>query len=181
MSRRIALTLFGIGLALAAPAWAQTQITTGVIQGTVSDQSGALVPGAAVEVRNLDTNFVRALTTGDDGRFVFLQLPPGRYRVTVSLQGFATHVQEDIPLTVGLSVNLSPVLKVSGTAETVTVTAASPIIDITRTEVSTTLNETTVSTTPILGRKFEDLLTLTGSGVRRPPAQAGAMSYPLSL
>ncbi len=160
MSRRIAL-IVGIGLALAVPAWAQSQITTGVIQGTVSDQSGALVPGAGVEVRNLDTNFVRTLTTGDDGRFVFLQLPPGRYRVTVSLQGFATHVQEDIILTVGQSINLSPVLKVSGTAETVTVTGASPIIDITRTEVSTTLNETTVSTTPILGRKFEDLLTLT--------------------
>jgi hypothetical protein len=160
MSRRIAL-IVGIGLALAVPAWAQTQITTGVIQGTVSDQSDALVPGAAVEVRNLDTNFVRALTTGDDGRFVFLQLPPGRYRVTVTLQGFATHVQEDIILTVGQSVNLSPLLKVSGAAETVTVTGASPIIDITRTEVSTTLNETTVSTTPILGRKFEDLLTLT--------------------
>lgn len=159
MSRRVGL-LFGIGLALAVPAWGQTQITTGVIQGTVSDPSGALVPGAAVEVRNVDTNFLRALTTGDDGRFVFLQLSPGRYTVTVSLQGFATHVQEDITLTVGQSINLSPVLKVSGTAETVTVTGVSAI-DVTRTEVSNTLTETTISTTPILGRKFEDLLTLT--------------------
>ena len=75
MSKRIAF-IFGIGLTLAVPTWAQTQITTGVIQGTVSDQSGAVVPGAAVEVRNLETNFLRALTTGDDGRFVFLQLPP---------------------------------------------------------------------------------------------------------
>ena len=81
-------------------------------------------------------------------------------RVTVSLQGFATHVQEDVTLTVGQAVTLNPVLKVSGTAETVTVTGTS-FIDVTRTEVSNTLNETTISTTPILGRKFEDLLTLT--------------------
>jgi hypothetical protein len=159
MLKRIAL-IFGIGLALAVPVWGQTQITTGVIQGTVSDQSGASVPGASVEVRNVATNFVRALTTGDDGRFVFLQLAPGRYTVTVSLQGFATHVQEDVALTVGQSVTLNPVLKVSGTAEIVTVTGFSAI-DVTRTEVSNTLDETTVSTTPILGRKFEDLLTLT--------------------
>ena len=153
--------IFGIGLALAgAPAWGQTQITTGVIQGTVSDASGGVVPGAEVEATNVETNSIRSLTTGGDGRFVFLQLRPGRYRVTVRLQGFATHVQEDVNLTVGQSISLNPVLKVSGTAETVTVTGVSGI-DVTRTEVSNTLNETIVSTTPILGRKFEDLLTLT--------------------
>ena len=147
-------------LVAALPASSQTQITTGVIQGTVTDPTGAVVPGAYVEVRNPGTNFVRALTTGTDGRFVALQLPPGPYRVTVSLSGFATHVQEDINLTVGQSITINPVLKVSGTAETVTVTGTA-FVDVTRTEVSNTLNETTISSTPILGRKFEDLLTLT--------------------
>ncbi len=159
MSRRIAI-LFGVVLTVGPPVWAQTQITTGVIQGTVSDPSGALVPGAAVEVRNVDTNASRSQITGADGRFVFLQLRPGRYTLTVTLQGFATHVQEEVTLTVGQSITVNPVLKVSGTAETVTVTG-STFIDVTRTEVSNTLNETTISTTPILGRKFEDLLTLT--------------------
>jgi hypothetical protein len=159
MLRRAAL-VFAVGLALAAPGWTQSQITTGVIQGTVSDTTGAVVPGAEIEVRNAATNFTRTLSTGADGRYVFLQLPPGRYTVTVSKQGFATHVQENVNLTVGLTVNVSPVLKVSGTAETVTVTGVSGV-DTSRTEVSNTLNETTVSTTPILGRKFEDLLTLT--------------------
>ena len=159
MSRRIAI-IVGLVLAVALPAWGQTQITTGVIQGTVSDQSGGLVPGATVEVRHLDTNSTRAQTTSPDGRFVFLQLRPGRYTLTVSLAGFATHVQEDLTLSVGQSVTVNPVLKVSGTAETVTVTGSS-FIDVTRTEVSNTLDETTISTTPILGRKFEDFLTLT--------------------
>ena len=159
MTRCMAL-LVGVILAIAPSALAQTQITTGVIQGTVTDQSGALVPGGNVEVRNSDTNSTRAQTTGADGRFVFVQLRPGRYTLTVTLQGFATHVQKDMDLTVGQAITLNPVLKVSGAAETVTVTGSS-LIDVTRTEVSNTLNETTVSTTPILGRKFEDLLTLT--------------------
>jgi len=159
MLRRVGL-VFGIALALAATAGAQSQITTGVIQGTVSDATGAVMPGAEVEARNVDTNARRTLTTGAEGRFVFLQLQPGRYTVTVSKQGFATLVQENINLTVGQSVTLTPVMKVSGTAETVTVTGISGV-DTSRTEVSNTLNETTVSTTPILGRKFEDLLTLT--------------------
>ncbi len=159
MSRRIAI-IAGLVLAVAVPAWGQTQITTGVIQGTVSDQSGAPVPGALVEVRNVDTNSARAQTTLADGRFVFLQLRPGRHTLTVTLVGFATHVQEDVTVTVGQSITLNPVLKVSGTAETITVTGSS-LIDVTRTEVSNTLDETIVSTTPILGRKFEDLLTLT--------------------
>jgi hypothetical protein len=159
MSTRIAI-IVGVALAVTVPAWGQTQITTGVIQGTVSDQSGAPVPGANVGVTNIDTNSARAQTTGVDGRFVFLQLRPGGYRVTVTLQGFATHVQEDIILTVGQSVTLNPVLKVSGTAETVTVTGSS-FIDVSSPTVGNTLNETAVSNTPILGRKFEDLLTLT--------------------
>jgi hypothetical protein len=159
MSRRLAVIVVVVW-AVALPAWGQTQITTGVIQGTVSDQSGALVPGALVEVRNVETNTARSQTTGGDGRFVFLQLRPGTYTVTVSLQGFATHVQEQVTITVGQSVTLNPELKVSGTAETVTVSGTA-LIDVTRTEVSNTLNEATISTTPILGRKFEDLLTLT--------------------
>ena len=159
MTRCIA-AIVGIILAIAPSASGQTQITTGVIQGTVTDQSGALVPGANVEVRNSDTNSTRAQTTGADGRFVFVQLRPGRYTLTVTLQGFATHVQKDVDLTVGQAITLNPVLKVSGATETVTVTGSS-LIAVTRTAVSNPLNETTVSTTPILGRKFEDLLTLT--------------------
>lgn len=159
MSRPIALIL-AMTVVAALPAWSQTQITAGVIQGTVTDATGAVIPGAAVEVRNTATNLARALITSADGRFVALQLQPGPYRVTVTLAGFATHVQEDVNLTVGQSITINPVLKVSGTAETVTVTGTS-FVDVTRTEVSTTLNETTIGSTPILGRKFEDLLTLT--------------------
>jgi hypothetical protein len=145
---------------LAAAAGAQTQITTGVIQGVVVDSSGAVVPGVQVEARNLDTNLARTTTTDGNGRFVFLQLAPGRYTVTFTLTGFATAVQENLPVTVGQAVELRPTMKVSAVEEKVTVTAESPV-DVTRTEVSNTLDQTTIATMPVLGRKFEDLLSLT--------------------
>ena len=99
--------------------------------------------------------------TETDGRFVFLQLPPGNYRVTFTLSGFATMVQENIQLTVGQAVSLPIVMKVSGVSETVTVTTGTRVIETSRTAAATTLNQTTIETIPILGRKFEDLLTLT--------------------
>src|SRR5437870_10050268 len=153
------VTLF-IALAMATVASSQTQITTGTIQGTVTDANGAIVPGATVEIKNLETNLTKTLTTDDGGRFVALALPPGKYSVTVSTQGFATAVAESLDLLVGQALNLPVAMKVSGIAERVTITGT-PTIDTVKTESSSTLNETTVSATPILGRKFEDLLTLT--------------------
>jgi Carboxypeptidase regulatory-like domain/TonB dependent receptor-like, beta-barrel/TonB-dependent Receptor Plug Domain len=141
-------------------AFAQTQITTGTIQGTVLDENGAAVPGAVVEVKHLDTNLVKNFTTDEAGRFVVLALPPGPYSVTVTKSGFATLVVERADLTVGQAMNLPLSMKVSGVAERVTV-STTPTVDTLKTESSTTLNETVVAQTPILGRKFEDLLTLT--------------------
>lgn len=164
--RSFASQAIGIGICLlvtllfAAPrVSAQTQITTGTIQGTVLDANGAAVPGADVEIKNLDTNATTNLSTNEDGKFVGLQLPPGRYSVTVTKQGFTTLVLPDASLTVGQAINLPLSMNVSGVEERVTVTA--PTVDTVKTEASTTLNERTVNNTPILGRKFEDLLTLT--------------------
>src|ERR1044072_6773792 len=92
-ARRIFVFTFGLLLVLAfaaGTATAQTQITTGVIQGMVEDEQGATVPGVSVEVKNVETNLTRTLTTDESGRFVFLPLPPGRDPLTASKQGFAT-------------------------------------------------------------------------------------------
>jgi hypothetical protein len=155
---------FGICLlaicVLALPVLAQTQSITGTIQGTVLDANGAALPGATVDIKNVDTNLTRNLVTDEEGRFVALSLSPGRYTVTVSKEGFARLLVENADLTVGQALNLPLSMKVSGVEEQVTI-SATPTVDTLKTESSTTLNENAVSNTPILGRKFEDLLTLT--------------------
>src|ERR1041384_1002320 len=136
-------------LLIASSAGAQTQITTGTIQGSVVDVNGAVVPGANVEIKNLGTNATRTLTTDEEGRFVAPLLQPGNYSVTVAKQGFATTVNENVPLTVGQALNLPFSLKITDVQETVTVTTT-PTVDTVKTEASTTMNETAVSTTPVL-------------------------------
>jgi hypothetical protein len=149
----------GVAMAL-APSVSAQQITTAVIQGTVLDSSGAVVPGVTVEAVQLDTNLTQTRTTGADGRFAFLQLPPGRYKVTFSLSGFATVVRDTLDLTVGQNLTLNQPLSVSNVAETVTVSGTTTV-ETSRAAVASTLDQRTVENTPILGRKFEDLLTLT--------------------
>ena len=155
----VVLVLAGL-LAVVGPVWGQSQITAGTIQGDVVDEKGGLVPGATVEIKNLDTNLTKTQTTGSEGRFAFLLLPPGRYTLTISKPGFATVVQENFNLTVGQAISLPVSMKVSAVAERIVVTAT-PTVEVTKTESSSTLNQLTVGTTPVLGRKFEDLLTLT--------------------
>jgi hypothetical protein len=148
-------------LLLLAPAIAaQTQSTTGTMEVLVLDANGAAVSGANVEIKNVDTNATRNGTTDDDGRFLAPQLQPGNYSVTVSKDGFASGVLESTQITVGDTKNIRVNLQVSGVAAQVTITETL-VVDTQKTQVSTTLNETTVATTPILGRKFLDLLPLT--------------------
>lgn len=135
-------------------------ITSGTIQGTVADEHGAVVAGAKVEARNVDTNAAKTYLTESDGRFIFLSMPPGRYVVSVTKDGFSKLNQENVDLTVGRSISLNMGLRVSGVSGEVTVTTT-PAVDIAKTESSSTLNDTAISNTPIIGRKFEDLLTLT--------------------
>src|SRR6266542_1443807 len=161
-----AVRIKGIGICLLAvlsmvvALQAQTQITGGTIQGTVLDPNGGAIPGANVEIRNLETNIIRNLSTDEGGRFVALQLPSGRYSVTVTKTGFATLTVEKVELTVGQALNLPITMKVSGVEERGTISGP-PTVDTLKTESSSTITESTVETTPILGRKFEDLLTLT--------------------
>jgi hypothetical protein len=159
--RTVLFTCILASLILVSPAFPQTQITSGVIQGLVTDSTGATVPGVTVEARNVGTNLSRSVVTESDGRFVFLQLPSGTYTLTYTLAGFATILQENIGLTVGQAVSLTATMRVSNLSETVRVTGAAPVVETTRSAVAQTLNQTTVESTPILGRKFEDLLTLT--------------------
>src|ERR1700757_2451767 len=152
--------VLALGSCFASTAWGQAQITSGTVQGDVLDEKGGSVAGATVEAKNLDTNFVQTDTTNTDGHFAFLSLAPGRYTLTFSKTGFATIVQKNVNLTVGQTITLPVTMKVSSVAQQIVVSEV-PIVEVTKTESSSTLDEISVATTPVLGRKFEDLLTLT--------------------
>jgi len=160
--RKILCAFFVLSVALlcAVPGFGQSLTTTGTVQGEVTDEKGGSVPGASAEIRNLDTNMTRSEKTSSDGHFSFLNLAPGRYTLTVTKQGFSIVEQQNINLTVGQQISLSIALKISAVSERVVVSEV-PLVELTKTESSSTLNELSIAKTPVLGRKFEDLLTLT--------------------
>jgi Carboxypeptidase regulatory-like domain len=161
MKRALLLSLFFLTCAMHG--WGQSQATTGVILGALTDPTGAAVPGAKIEAKNVGTNFTRSQDSDLSGRFSLLQMPPGRYTLTVSKEGFATIVQ-NLELTVGQALTLATSMTISAIAEAITI-SVDPV-EVSRVESSTTLNDRTISNTPVLGRKFEDLLTLTpGVGI----------------
>jgi hypothetical protein len=139
---------------------AQVQATNGSIQGSVTDAGGGLIPGAAVEADETDTGTIHNAVTDASGHFDFPSLPPGGYVVKIGKPGFATVLQKNLSLTVGSTISLKPSLKVASNNETIVVNSA-PLIDELNVSSTTTLGEATIATTPVLGRKFEDLLTLT--------------------
>jgi Carboxypeptidase regulatory-like domain/TonB dependent receptor-like, beta-barrel/TonB-dependent Receptor Plug Domain len=152
--------VLGLSLFCALSSWGQGQIATGSVQGDVLDEKGGTVPDALVEAKNVDTNFVRTEKTNADGHFAFLNLAPGHYTLTINKAGFATVIQENVNLTVGGALTIPVTLKISAVTQQIVVTDV-PVIEVTKTESSSTLTESAVATTPVLGRKFEDLLTLT--------------------
>ncbi|MGA7991853.1 MAG: TonB-dependent receptor, partial [Thermoanaerobaculia bacterium] len=164
LSSRFVVRVLVLALAVvtAGAAFAQSQATTGVIEGTVSDSSGVPLPGASVAIRNTATNFERTTVTGADGRFRGLALPLGPYRVTVSLKGFTTLVREGLELGVGQTINLTGLaLSLSQRAEAITVTAAAPVVETTRAEGSTRIDDRAVESLPNNGRNFLEFTKLT--------------------
>jgi len=160
--KKLLCVAFAVALSLVClkTAFGQGQATTGSVQGDVLDEKGGSVPGATVEAKNIDTNYTRVDTTDADGHFAFLNLVPGRYKLTITKAGFATVIQENVNLTVGGALTIPVTLKVSSVATQVVVSDV-PVVEVTKTESSSTLTDSAIANTPVLGRKFEDLLTLT--------------------
>jgi len=148
-------------LLLAGPARAQVQATTGVIEGIVTDPSGAVVPGAQVTITNVGTGFERRATTDEFGFYRAILLPLGTYRVTVEHSGFARLVLEGIEVTLGKSARVDIELRIAPAGEQVVVTAEEPLIGVSQTETSDGLGERPVHALPTGSRNYLDYLTLT--------------------
>ncbi len=137
--------------------WAQT---TGTIRGSVTDPSGALVPGASVTAAQSDTHVTRTVTTNEGGDYEFPALPVGRYTVSVQAPGFklARHTEIDVRLghvtAVDVKLELGPV------AQVISAEAAAPLIEIVSTQVGAVVNDKAVVELPLNTRDTYQLLQL---------------------
>ncbi len=151
LRRLCALALVAI-CALAGPAFAQSQAINGTIEGTVSDASGAVLPGVTVTVTNTDTGTQRVVVTNEAGLFRAPLLPLGRYTVVAELSGFSKFEQAGITLVAGQTVVLNVSLKVGGLTETVTVSADAAVVDLGKTDVGRNINEREIKNLPLVSR-----------------------------
>jgi outer membrane receptor protein involved in Fe transport len=148
-------------LALAMPAFAQTDVTTGRMSGTVNDADGGPLPGATVEVRNLDTGYVATATSRADGFYQLVNLPIGRYSVTASLSGFRPATRPEVRMDLGSAPTVEFRLQLTSVTESVTVTSTARAVEVTNTAVGETIQTEQLKNLPSSGRDFKNLVLLT--------------------
>src|SRR6058998_2197931 len=145
-----------VSLLFITPGIAQT---TATISGSVRDGTGALIPGASVTAKNVETGITRTTTTDEQGRYQLLNLNVGRYEIDVSLSGFQTAVRSGIVLAVGDRTVVNFTLQVGQVAEKVEVTAQAPLVDTTTSSVGGII-ETSQIVNLLNGRSFDELAQL---------------------
>jgi outer membrane receptor protein involved in Fe transport len=150
-------------------AFAQSQATTGNIEGRVTDPNGAAVPGVTVTATNQETALAKSTAADDSGNYRIIFLPPGKYRVTTSgAQGFAPADYGNVTVTVGSQTPLDIQLRVGATTTMVDIAAGGQVVETTQTSVSTTINQKSIENLPINGRNFQDFATLSPGVIRDP-------------
>jgi len=152
MSFLVCLCLFGVRLATAQ--------TAGTISGIVQDGTGAVVPGASITIKNVDTGASRMLITDEQGRYQAPNLSPGSYEVQVALVGFQTDIRRGIGLTVGQQAVVNLTLQVGQVSDTVEVTGEAVAIEVTTATITGLVNQETIRDLPLNGRSFTDLIPL---------------------
>ncbi|MFN2240045.1 MAG: carboxypeptidase regulatory-like domain-containing protein, partial [Thermoanaerobaculia bacterium] len=140
--------------------FAQTGSTTGEINGSVVDSSGAALPGVTITATNIQTGLVRTAYTETSGQYNIPQLPPGQYRVEAELVGLGRTVRDNVQVFLGQAANIRFTLTPQLT-EQITVTAEAPLVDTTQSGSTESVTQTQIENLPILGRDFKDLVSLT--------------------
>ncbi len=168
MECKRSLLLLFVSLLLASVAPAQT--FRGTILGTVTDPSGAVVSGATVKVKNVDTGLERATQTTPDGSYSVPELPVGNYDVTVSQSGFETTLNKGIAVNVAAQSRVDVVLKPGQVNEQVEVTGELAQVDTTSNDLGGILTSKTIESIPVNGRDYTKLIYL-NPGVAGSPDQ----------
>jgi hypothetical protein len=168
--------LSACGLMLLLPAMsavAQQQLAT--VQGTITDQTGGIIPGVTVIVTNVDTGASRTAVSSDAGVYRVPSLEPGRYRITAELMGFSRAVREDVVLQVGSTVGVSFVLQAGQVSEEIQVRGVASDIQTEKADVSGVVEQKKVADLPLVGRNPLSLAALQ-PGIVGIPTQTDFLS-----
>jgi hypothetical protein len=160
---------------------AMAQGVSGRIVGTVVDATGAVIPNASVTISNQDTGAITKVTTNGNGQYRADTLRPGNYQLKIEAPGLQTILSNDNVVTVDNATVVDMTMKAGSTSETVTVSSASPLIDTTSSSLGEVLNANDITSLPLNGRVFSQLVqTVPGSVAAgfgsAPEAAAGAGS-----
>lgn len=173
---QLMILLLLTGLASVA---ALAQTVNGAFHGTVTDTSGAVIPGAKVVVKNLTNGQVRQALTNSVGFYTITQLPPGRYSVTVSKAGFATVEQASVELLVNQDLEANYTLRLGQVTQQVQVTAAPPMLNTASATIGQVIGSRQVVDLPLNGRQFTQLVLLTPGASPKESGQQSAFTIPI--
>ena len=155
-------------LILLCPAVLSAQVVTGSISGRVTDSTGAVIPGATIQIQNLDTGLSRSAETDSAGRYVTRNLPLGSYSVTAQQEGFQKQVRSGITLNVGSEAVVNLELSVGTVQETVQVSGEAPAVETTQATLSSLVTPEQMRELPLNGRSYDQLALLSPGVVAQP-------------
>lgn len=170
LNKRYAIPVLCCVLALLLVSTAFSQETTAGIQGTVKDPSGAVVTGATVGITGSGLIGKKTATTDAGGYFRFANLSPGIYALTVSAPNFRGYKQDGIELSTGRLPTFDVTLQVGATSETVEVSGAAPLVDVTQSKVQTNVTSAEINSMPH-GRSYQSVIPF-APGARQEPLQS---------
>ena len=148
-------------LSTASLASGQSGLGTGRVEGMVLDRSGAVIADASVTALNMASGVSTQQKTDSSGHFLFPYLSPGKYHVTIEKPGFEITQVDNVVVEVGTTVTLHPQLTIGSIASRVTVNADLPLVDTTRSSVSSVIGQGAIENLPLNGRDFTDFVLLT--------------------
>ena len=178
--KRITNTLLcALFILVAGRAAALAQGATAQISGTVTDQSGAVLPGVEITATQTETGVSRNTVSNETGLYVLPTLPVGPYRLEAALSGFRSFVQSGIVLQVNSNPAINIVLQVGQVAETIEVQANATMVETRSTGIGLVTENARILELPLVGRQVYDLVTLSGAAVATGQATTGSRAaYP---
>jgi Carboxypeptidase regulatory-like domain/TonB dependent receptor len=176
LSRRFCAAVFSLSVLLSVSTMRlHAQSTYGSISGTITDSSGAAVPGAEVTLTNLSTSEKRVQTSGDDGHFTFVNLFQGQYRIDIEKTGFKHSSHPNVVVQVQQDTHIDTALAVGQVSETVEVTSETPLLQTESSSLGQVVEQRKANELPLNGRNIFNLITVSPAAV----AQGGSGGSPV--